>query len=373
MKTIDIKSVLPNNSNIVKGVKKGVLSALAISLLITSCKEEPENNFTEIPPKKGTISADMGSPLSKSIYVDLSTGETTEANVSSWDFAFESEGKIVLINTGKKASILNTGSTDFASVTSTSESDYSNKFTFEQTNGDLTATALGDWTDGNDNSKNEVYILNIGTDNQGNALGFKKLVINKYSSGTSFEIKYADMDGSNEQTKTVTISSSENFTYFSLSTGSTVTVEPEKSKWDVVFTPISVPTGPPFAPVYRLAGSAQTNSYEKVGVSIDDPWYSLPQDDDPESERNKKDKSASNYDDFTKDNYASPSEDADAIGRNWMQILKPHSSGNYKVYEFMTYILKDASGNYFKLRFTAYKNPNTGENGTAQFEYQELK
>lgn len=361
-------------------LRKGFLPFLATAMLITGCSKEDineeindPNSFTPIVIPEGTIVADMGDPLSKAIYVDFNTGVTTSVDVSTWDLAFESNGSNVSINTAKKANILNTGSTDFASVTSTDASTYPNDYMFEQTNGDLSMSAMGDWTNGSGASKNEVYVLDMGTDASGSPLGFKKLVVLNNTTATSFEIKYADMDGSNEVTQTISLSSSHNFTYYSLSTGSTVSVEPEKTKWDVVLTPISVKTGPPFAPVYRLAASAQTNSYENVGVSVDDPWSSLPQDDDPASDRNTKDISSSNYDNITIANYTSAITDADAIGRSWLQILQPHSAGVYKVYDFMTFILKDPAGQYFKIRFIAYKDPNTGSNGVPQIEYKQLQ
>jgi len=203
-------------------------------------------------------------------------------------------------------------------------------------------------------------------------LGYKKLVVLQYESGSFFNIKYADIDGTNEQIKTISTVSDSNFTYFSLTTNSKVVVAPTSKKWDIVFTPISVRTGPPHAPVYRLAASAQTNSYKNVGVVRDDPWSDLERNDDPTSERNKKEVSSSNFDRITKNDYTNPSTEANAIGRSWLQVLKPHRAGNFRVYDFMTFLVKDTEGKYFKLRFTGYKDPNTGKNGTPEFEYKEL-
>ena len=361
---------MKNSIRTIKAIaKKGILP-ITILLLTYSCAKDENNNFTPIKAQEGTISAEIGSPPSKSVYVDLSTGKTTTATVNSWDLAFESTGKTILINTGKKANITNTTLTDFADITNTAN----DKYTFEQTDGDLSKTAMGDWTSDSKISKKEVYILNLGINAKGNALGYKKLVVLQYESGKSFQIKYADMDGTNEQIKTINTASNQNFTYFSLTSGNTVTVEPESEKWDIVFTPISVRTGPPHAVVYRLAASAQTNSYKNVGVVTDDPWSNLASnnDDDPASERNTKDISDSNYNTIAKSNYINPSTQANTIGRNWLQILKPHRAGNFKVYNFMTFIIKDTEGKHFKLRFTGYKNPNTGKNGNPQFEYKEL-
>ena len=55
-------------------------------------------------------------------------------------------------------------------------------------------------------------------------------------SGNGYKIQYADLQSSTFQEKTVSKNADYNFSFFSLTSGNTVTVEPQKSKWDLNFT-----------------------------------------------------------------------------------------------------------------------------------------
>jgi len=66
---------------------------------------------------------------------------------------------------------------------------------------------------------------------------FKKMYVKDLTSGV-YTIVYADIDGSNEMTKTISIAnfSNENFAYFSFNTEATASREPNTKTWDIVFT-----------------------------------------------------------------------------------------------------------------------------------------
>ena len=121
-----------------------------------------------------------------------------------------------------------------------------------------------------------------------------------------------------------------------------------------------------------LAASAVTNHYGGVKVATHDPYEGLEQNDDPDSEKNQKTITDSEYETLGLPDFTSlgSSDAGDAIGRSWLQILAPHSSGVYKVYDFITYIVNDQDGNYYKVRFLAYKGGNNAENGNPTFEYE---
>lgn len=319
-----------------------------------------------------TLTAPMGSDLENQVYIDLSEGTMTSVAVNTWELAFENNGSAIRTNSAKKVCIAIPGSSDFDAVTSDDGLDYE----YDASDGDLSETALVGWT------TNQPYIINLGVDENGNDLGTKKFMITSASSST-ISIQFADLDGSNKNSIDITLDDG-NFTFFSLIDAQKVTVEP--ADWDIVLSAVSLRTGTPCTAlgssanpgvncdIYRLGASAITNSYEGIEVAVDNPFSDLEDDDDPDAEINQKTIESSNYDSlFISDfNTLGATTAADAIGRTWLQILEPHSSGIYKVYSFITYLVKDTDGNYYKLRFLAYKGGDNAENGYPTFEYELL-
>ncbi len=317
-----------------------------------------------------TLTASMGSDLSSQVYVDLSTATLTTVAVNTWELAFENEGNSIRLNTAKRVAAATPAATNFADVTT----DDGLVYAYDTEDGNLSTTALAGW------QLNTPYIIDLGVDENGNALGKKKVMITA-SSSSSVTIQFADLDGSNETTTTADRSTGD-FTFFSLIDDQTVTVEPES--WDFVLTGVSVRTGAPCfvlgpgampginCDVYRLAASAMINNYSSVEVAKDDPHASLEQNDDPNSEKNQQGIESSNFETLSRADFTSigGSDDGDAIGRSWLQILQPHSAGVYKVYDFITYIVQDEDENYYKVRFLAYKGGDNAENGNPTFEYE---
>lgn len=343
---------------------------LLLSLLWTGCeKDDPQDPIDDVN-LGATLTAAMGSNLAQQVYVDLSTGVATPVTVNTWELAFENNGTAIRTNSAKKVAVAVPAETDFAAVSSDDGLTYS----YDSEDGDLSKTAFGSL------SLNQPYIIDLGIDENANTLGKKKFQVTAQNTdGISFE--FADLDGSNNITRTVSWSEGD-FTFFSLINDEQVSVEP--ADWDMVLTAITVRTGAPCAAlgggampgincdIYRLAATAMTNSYDGVAVAKDDPYSDLEQNDDPASEKNQKTIDDGNFDtvvisDF---NALGSSTAADAVGRSWLQILQPHSSGVYKIYDYITYIIKDRDDNYYKVRFLAYRGGDNAENGYPTFEYE---
>jgi|GEM_PF-861591 len=354
-----------------KNIKYPFLMALLSISLVFSCSKDSDGGGTSIEVGS-TLTAEMGSDLSQQVYVDLSTGKMTPVKVNTWELAFENKGSGLRTNSAKKVSVATPTATDFDAI----DSDAGLVYAFDSEDGDLNTTAMAGW------QTNTPYIIDLGVDENGNALGKKKFMITA-SDASTVSIQYADLDGSNAGSTDISLGDG-NFTYFSFINEGVATVEP--ASWDFVLSAISVRTGAPcFAlgpnavpgincDIYRLAASAITNSYDGVEIAKDDPTENLEQNDDPEAEKNKHTITSSNFDQLLISDFNSlgGSEAANAIGRSWLQILAPHSSGIYKVYDFITYIAKDQEGNYYKLRFLAYKGGTNAENGFPTFEYELL-
>jgi len=353
-------------------MKNRLLALLSASIVFTfsSCSDNDPEPIEPIETGT-TLTAAMGSNMANQIYVDLSEGTMTSVAVNSWELAFENNGNAIRTNSAKKVGVA-TPIGSFEELSSTSGLE----FAYDSEDGNLSTTALASWT------TNQPYVLDLGIDGNGNVLGFKKFVITAKTAG-SVSIRFADLDGSNEITSSISLGDG-NFTYFSLINEETVTVEP--ASWDLVFTAVSLRTGAPCSvmgggarpgincDIYRLSATANINSYAGVMAATDDPFADMEATDDPTAERNQHSIAGSNFEILTIADYKAlgASASANAIGRGWLQILAPHSNGIYKVYDFMTYIIKDVDGNYYKLRFLAYKGGDNAENGYPTFEYELL-
>ncbi len=347
---------------------KQLFFGLLVMLFIAGCSKDTVDPIQDI--KLGaTLTANMGSDLSNQVYVDLSEGTLTTVSVNTWELAFENNGNAIRTNSAKKVAVA-TPAENYNDIIS----DDGLEYVYDSDDGDLSKTALAGW------EINQAYIVDLGVDANGNALGKKKVLITS-SSTTSVRIQYADLDGSNETSKTITKGDG-NFTFFSLIKNESVTAEPDA--WDFVLSAVSVRTGAPCAAlgkgaipgincdIYRLAASAMTNNYDGIKVAKHDPFKDLEQNDDPASEKNQKEMEDGSYETMQLSDFndLGASSSADALGRTWLQILAPHSSGVYEVYDFITYIVQDQDNNHYKVRFLAYKGGNNAENGYPTFEYK---
>ena len=334
-------------------------SGLLAVVFLVGCSDDDNPPILPDSPELGkTLTAAMGKDLSKQVFINLSEGTTTSVDVNTWELAFENDGNAIRSNTAKKVAVAIPEASNFDDVTS----DEGLVYAYDSEDGDLSTTAFKGW------KINTPYIIDLGIDKKGNASGEKKIMITATTS-ENVSIKFADLDGENAGSETVDYSSGK-FTFFSLINKKTVTVEPEN--WDFMLTGISVRTGPPTNPVYRLAAAAIINHYDGVEVAKDDPFKDLDQNDDPKAEKNLKTIEDGNFETLALKDFSSlgSSSAGNAIGRSWLQVLAPHSAGISKVYDFITYIVKDQDKNYYKLRFLAYKGGDNSENGHPTFEYE---
>lgn len=325
-----------------KGFIKTSVCLVLLTALLASCSKNDEAPY--VPPViEGSITASLGEEFENQVFVNLAKKELVSVPAGSWDLAFQSSGGTAIrVNTGKKSSVYITETTDFASVTSAPAA---RAFAYDDpaAMSDPSKTAIGEWmTDGA--SKNLVYVINLGNDApaSSNPLGYKKMQVTGFENGV-YHIKYANLDGS------------------------------DAGEADLAFAGITVAGGGPPGS-YVVSFAVISNTLNGTRVAEDNPGKDLADSDLPEDPINQLPDSESNYETLSKADYASigGSDDPLAIGRDWYQILKPHSDGIYKVYNWRTYLVKTQHDQYFKLKFTAYKSVETGEKGYPSFEYQEL-
>ena len=96
-----------------------------------------------------------------------------------WDLGFESSGTghHIILNTSRYMFAGNTKSGDFDGITS----NICDTMIYDDSNGDLNNTAIGDWADfsdpGNPVYPQDVYIIDLGSDNNGVSYGLRKITL----------------------------------------------------------------------------------------------------------------------------------------------------------------------------------------------------
>ncbi|MBB3701279.1 HmuY family protein [Flammeovirga yaeyamensis] len=345
-------------------------SLLLLSLF--SCNNDDDTNTT-IPDDNvdsKIITAELTGQLSHEVYVDLNTGETVTSEVNTWEVAFDQNGTIIS-NSGKKVALAMPVETDFDAINE--ESAQGLQLYYDDESADKTLTA---WNK-NGFELNTPYILDLGIDGLGKSLGFKKFIISENSSSQAV-IKFADLNGENEQTTTVEKGSG--FVYFSMIENKVNEVEP--ANWDIVLKPVTVRTGAPCftmgdaampginCDIMRLNASVIINQNGSVKGAKTSNYPDLEPNDDPEHEINLLTIEDSNFEEITPSTVGDleMTTQGNLIGKEWFHIQTPHRDGVYKVYSHITFVVNDEEGNNYKLRFLTYSKD--GQNGYPTFEYQ---
>jgi len=361
-------------------MKKTFLLVTVAMLSLASCSDDDNKIAVEIPSVGDVLQPTVGGPNQPNqVYIDLSTGESKSVNRASWDFGFSSGSEFrVAINGSVKMAVKKLETTDITLV-QTADADVSvgagstpstNGYVDNPTgvlagagNGEGTAIAEISATD----SENKVYLVNLGhkistdvpsagsTSTDGEARGWKKVRILR--NGNGYKIQYADLASTTFTEKTVEKNAEFNFTFFSLTTGTTVAVEPQKTKWDLNFTTFTnyLQMGPTAAVTYGYADFIVSNmkgGTKAYQVMAADFTYE-----------------AFTFENIVEANFTVSATDQRAIGANWRAGGGPGSLPSIRTDRF--YVIKDVAGNYYKVKFLSMTN-TAGERGFPTFEYKLL-
>lgn len=316
----------------------------------------------------GSLSPQVGGPNQKNqVYIDLSSQSKTTAQRDSWDLGFYNGNHFrVTINGSIYMAAKALESTHIDAVT---EADVSalkrevavgtfnpdNAAYVDAPNGNILETAIAEISERDD--ENPVYLVNLGyaigaeeatvgsTTIAGDSRGWKKIRILRQNEG--YLLQYADINETTHQEINISKNADYNVNHFSFNTKTLVSVEPEKDKWDLCFTV--------FTNILEDAGSYGFSDYVIHNSKSEVKAYEV-------------DASDVAYDDFNLNhvNTSLFSEDQTAIGSNWRDVFERTAFAN------KFYILQDANGNIYKIKFLAMINSN-GERGYPEFEYNLLQ
>ena len=311
-----------------------------IAVLLSSClKEElpiPKREAGELTV--GEVS--MGANYEYQIYFDFSANQMT-GNISKniWDLGFETgdEGSHVITNTSRNMMVYTTDKTNLSDISS--EVQYTNDPKFDNANGNLDSTGIGNWEDG------FVRIINMGYSSTGNELGFYKLKIHEVTP-TTYTFEFANVESTTSSTRTILKREGYNFTYYSMISDLEEDVSPKTQDWDIVFTQYIHQFYEPVVTPYLVTGCISNRIETKVGLVTEVDFDAI---------------------DLAYAEGVELSENTNTIGFSWKTLV----GEGYEINTEMTYVIQDYEGIYYKMRFIDFYS-ETGEKGNPVWEFVEL-
>lgn len=351
-----------------------LIALLTFTAVIASCKKD-EEPIVVVPPSDGStltlnglVANEAGSAAGNSVYVDFSKDAQTSVQRSSWDLGFYSGADFrVILNNSTSGAAKVTAAT---SLTAIGEADTlgltlainqmapvpADLNFFDGMSGSITGTVIPAIPATAAESK--VIILNRGTGGSIAARPWIKLKITRNAAG-GYTIQYGKIkETTNFTSVDIPKDAKFNFKFLSLTSGALVNVEPEKADWDIVWGysvyNTSFGAGLVAYNFSDLVFSNQLNGVTVAAVSTADFTYAA----------------------FTADNLTSAkvtfSAARDAIGSTWrVTSAQPPAKAGVKTDVF--YLVKDGSGNIYKLKFVSFHPDDTGVRGKPVLEYKLVK
>jgi hypothetical protein len=315
--------------------------------------------FSEITVETAVMNIQGGGPtFPNRVFIDLSANRQTIANRTGWDFGFyTAAGQFnVILNSGVSMLAKPLDKTDLTTVTTADTVGFTGSLTvdafstanmayIDEPAGGLTNLAIDDISA--TASENKVYIVNRGNDMAGNQRSWKKIRVLR--NGDNYTIQHADINAATFQTIEVTRNNAYLFNYVSLDTNAAVQPEPEKGKWDIAYTTFTNQTnfGEGFIPYvfndFIIQNRSGVETAQVLVATVGE---------------------YANFDaaDLTGITFGASQV---TIGSNWRNGGGPTTAPSLRTDRF--YLVKDADGNIYKLKFTALTQD--GERGRPAIEY----
>jgi hypothetical protein len=300
--------------------------------------------------KVGTVT------YANSVYFDLSGNNQTGVDRKSWNLGFYSGSDFrVILNPAYQSTAKATAKTDINAVTLADSagiilnhdpSDTSSIHIADDWTGDLAKTVITPISE----TENKVYVYSF----EGNKSADKWFKIKISRNGEGYKVQYARLGETTIKTLDVAKNADFNFVFASLETDKVVSVEPRTKSWDISWS-------------YSTYNSGLNTPYwvqDYVGLNIFGG-----------AEAAQIMTSTVSYVDFKEANIAGVTfmKTADVIGTKWRSAAAPGSTTPAGVRTDRFYVIKDAAGNIYKLKFISYTNTDGGERGKPKLEYELVK
>jgi len=318
---------------------------MALVMILMSCerKEKPILPFDRGNVKDVII--EMSNSYEYQVFYSLDSHKVVKTvNRMDWDLAFSCQDVHILhVNNGRGVYVAPTGKTSLSEVKDTNGL----KFYWGQPSLNTDSLAFGTYW----KKDAQVFVVNLGTDNNGLPLGFIKCIPEIIANNT-LKITFAEIESTASESLIIPKDSRYNFSYISLLNKKMVEIEPHKNTWDLVFmqyTKLLFENPYPITRNYLVVG-ALNNVHRVSGIAFD-------------FENSFTKITPANIPDYTF--YSN----RDAIGFDWKWF--DIGANSYTVNPSMNYIINLTDGFYYKLHFLDFYN-DKGIKGYPRFEYQKL-
>jgi hypothetical protein len=311
-------------------------------LIFESCLREEKPLTPHTPGNIETVTISIGYPYLNQVYYDCKTNTIIQSNTKyDWDIAFESspDGYHILLNNALGMLAADLGDKPISYIPDISTITW----TWDNPNGNLDSTAIGDWR-----GKNSLFLIHRQYDDEGNFIGYEKLKVT-YVDESHYAVSFCPKDSVNAITLIIPKLSDKNFVYLSFSDGGKILdLEPPRKSWDLLFTNhhhkfdnLSLPF---------VLTQVLTNTYNGVIVAEDNDgkFTSITLQDTLQYS-------------FT--------NIWDEIGYDWK--IRNSNDNSFTIDPNKSYIVKATDGTYYKIRFIDFYN-NEGQKGYPKFEIQRL-
>ncbi|WP_246008624.1 HmuY family protein [Chryseobacterium lactis] len=366
-----------------------IFSILSVMVATQSCLSADEDPVS-VPPMTGSeVNVEVGGPTEPNqVWIDLSDYQNRSINKrTDWDLGFYTGEEFRVIMNGSLAMtvIKIPNATDISKVKEADVQnlkdiaqvgtfDAENMKYIDNPNGNFLTQTSGIAAIKENDAENPIYLVNLGREIpsssnigagsvslSGDPRGWKKMQILRAQNG--YKIRYADLnaDAANIKEYVITKDTEYNFSFFNLKTGSPIKIQPKKKNWDLAFTTFTnevfiSPTNS--AGSYFYADFITTNTLSGVGAYQVNVTGSL---DQAYNAFKLKDVDATKF----------VFNDHRAIGDKWRTTTGTPANPIPFVYSDRFFVLKDAEGFYFKLRFNRMKDEK-GNRGYSNFEFEPL-
>jgi hypothetical protein len=347
----------------------GIIVAGIVITAFTACKKDldpviivPTSTGAQVK-LNGLIGSEAGSAAGNSVYLDLSSNKTTPVARSGWDLGFYcgSDFRVILNNTtGAGAKVLTqndftqvgaadtTGLTLAVNQTNPQPSDLAY---FDDIGGSITSTVIPEVSA--TDASNNVIIINRGTGGSITARPWMKIRVLRNTNG-GYTLQYAGITSATFRTLQIDKDAAYHFRFVSFDNG-IVSVQPEKARWDIVWSYSLYQTnfGAGLVP-YNFSDLIAVNNLS--GIQVKEKIYA--------------DAATANaaYTAFNKDSATATTLVSGrwTIGSSW-RSTQPATGARTDRF----YLIKDGNGNYYKFKCLAMGvGGDGGTRGKPDFKYE---
>lgn len=302
-----------------------------------------------------TATIDVGSNYAFQAFYSLQTNSIVRIEpYTFWDLSFDChpDSLGVYLNTAQIMGVSKVNAPSFEEIPNDTTL-FADKWKYDSPSGIIDSTAIGYWWVGKNTdsivSKNELYVTTLGIDANGNALGVKKFTLLN-STASSYQIRFANLDGSEDTIMVIEKNPDYNVIGLSMRTKSIQFPEPPKQTWDLHCTRYT-----------QLFTIIEEFPYPVTGIFINKSTVKAYLD-------TVIDFRVLNRDVIQTQRYTSRK---DVIGYDWKTF--DFTSAEFLVLPNKTYIIQTYQQLPYKLFFSDFYDEKTGSKGVIQFQYQTIE